>query len=57
MAYLQLILKRLIDENLHGISTTSNNTITSHQRLLRSPGSQPDLFGDQDLDAGDPRFI
>ena len=55
---LQLILDRLISENLHGpISTTNNNTITSQQRLIRSPGSQPELLSDQDLDAGDPRFL
>ncbi|GES99651.1 hypothetical protein RCL_jg16178.t2 [Rhizophagus clarus] len=56
MAHLQLILDRLIAENLHGpISTTPNIAVTSHQRLFRSPGSQPELFSDQDLDAGDPR--
>lgn len=58
MAHLQLILDRLIEENLHGpISTTPNSAITSHQRLFRSPGSQPEFPSDQDLDAGDPRFI
>lgn len=58
MAHLQLILDRLIAENLHGpISATPNSAVTSHQRMFRSPGSQPELFSDQDLDAGDPRFI
>ncbi|CAG8708031.1 15067_t:CDS:2 [Rhizophagus irregularis] len=57
MAHLQLILDRLISENLHGpISATPNSAVTSHQRMFRSPGSQPELFSDQDLDAGDPRW-
>ncbi|RGB36446.1 hypothetical protein C1646_697264 [Rhizophagus diaphanus] len=57
MAHLQLILDRLIAENLHGpISATPNSAVTSHQRMFRSPGSQPELFSDQDLDAGDPRW-
>ena len=59
MAHLQLILDRLVAENLHDpiLPTNNNSTVTTHQRLFRSPGSQPELFSDQDLDAGDPRFI
>ncbi|CAG8537000.1 4683_t:CDS:2 [Dentiscutata erythropus] len=58
MAHLQLILDRLIVENLHG---PINSVSTSHQpRVSRNDGSQTELYAtfqqrdDQDLDAGDP---
>ena len=57
MAHLQLILDRLIAENLHG--PIPSNT----QRLLRSQSPQPELQSafqqrdDQGLDAVDPRFV
>jgi hypothetical protein len=58
MAHLQLILDRLIAENLHDpISTTNNSTNTSHQHLFRSPETQPELFSDQGLDARDPKSV
>ena len=61
MAHLQLILDRLIAENLHGPILTT--TSTYNQRLLGSQGSQPELPNtfqqrdDQGLDAVDPRFV
>ncbi|CAG8699262.1 5580_t:CDS:2, partial [Racocetra persica] len=58
MAHLQLILDRLIVENLHG---PINSVSTSHQpRVSRNDSSQAELYAtfqqrdDQDLDAGDP---
>ncbi|CAG8633216.1 12087_t:CDS:10, partial [Racocetra fulgida] len=61
MAHLQLILDRLIVENLHG---PINSVSTSHQpRVSRNDSSQAELYAtfqqrdDQDLDAGDPRFL
>ncbi|RIB05281.1 hypothetical protein C2G38_612813 [Gigaspora rosea] len=60
MAQLQLILDRLIVENLHG---PINSVSTSNQpRGSRNDGSQTEPYGtfqqrdDQDLDAGDPRW-
>ncbi|CAI2168871.1 15894_t:CDS:2 [Funneliformis geosporum] len=62
MAHLQLILDRLIAENLHGpiLTTSSSSMITYNQRILRrvSQPESPSTFqrDDQGLDSGDPRW-